>query len=93
MTYGQFETFVLVLIRVSMILYMIPLFSSAQVNRMVRFGLGLAITFVVWHVVPTIAPLDGLGRLTVAAVVSQAFVGFVFGFVAFLGVRRHPVRR
>jgi flagellar biosynthetic protein FliR len=83
LTQAQFETFVLVLVRVSVILLMIPIFQSAQVNKMVRFGLGLAITFVVWHVVPPIAPLSGLGPLT-AAVFSQALVGFVFGFVAFL---------
>jgi flagellar biosynthetic protein FliR len=83
LTAGQFETFVLVLIRVSVILLMIPIFQSSQVNPMVRFGLGLAITFVVWHTVPPITPLVGLGGMT-AAVFSQAFVGFVFGFVAFL---------
>jgi flagellar biosynthetic protein FliR len=83
LTAAQFETFLLVLVRVSVILLMIPIFQSAQVNRMVRFGLGLAIAFVVWHTVPPIAPLDGLGGLT-AAVFSQAFIGFVFGFVAFL---------
>lgn len=83
LTQAQFETFVLVLIRVSVILMMIPIFQSAQVNVRVRFGLGLAIAFVVWHVVPPIAPLSGLGPLT-AAVFSQALVGFVFGFVAFL---------
>jgi flagellar biosynthetic protein FliR len=83
LTFAQFETFVLVLIRVSIILFMIPIFSSAQVNSMVRFGLGLAVTFVVWHVVPPIAPMQGLGPMT-AAVFSQAFIGFVFGFVAYL---------
>jgi flagellar biosynthesis protein FliR len=83
LTTAQFETFVLVLTRVSVILFMIPIFSSAQVNTTVRFGLGLAVTFVVWHVVPPIAPLEGLGPLT-AAIFSQVFIGFVFGFVAFL---------
>jgi flagellar biosynthetic protein FliR len=83
LTQAQFETFVLVLIRVSVILFMIPIFQSAQVNTITRFGLGLAIAFIVWHVVPPLAaPLD-LAGLT-AAVISQAFVGFVFGFVAFL---------
>jgi flagellar biosynthesis protein FliR len=83
LTQGQFETFVLVLVRVSVILFMIPIFQSAQVNTMVRFGLGLAITFVVWHVVPPVAPMGDLGSLT-AAVFAQVFVGFVFGFIAFL---------
>ncbi len=71
------------LVRVSVILFMLPIFSSAQVNTLVRFGLGLAITFVVWSTVPPMPLLDGIGPLT-AAVFSQAFIGFVFGFVAFL---------
>jgi flagellar biosynthetic protein FliR len=83
LTYAQFETFILVLVRVSVILIMLPIFSAAQVNSLVRFGLGLVITIVVWSTVPPIAPLDGIGPLT-AAVISQAFIGFVFGFVAYL---------
>ena len=83
LTYAQFETFMLVLVRVSVILIMLPIFSAAQVNSMVRFGLGLLVTIVVWSAVPPIAPIEGLGPLT-AAVISQAFIGFVFGFVAFL---------
>jgi flagellar biosynthetic protein FliR len=83
LTYAQFETFVLVLIRVSIILYMLPLFSSSQVQPMVRMGLGLAITFVVWSTVPVSPELLGLGPMT-AAVFAQVFIGFVFGFVAFL---------
>jgi flagellar biosynthetic protein FliR len=82
LTQGQFETFILVLVRVSVILTMIPIFQSAQVNTMVRFGLGLTISYIVWSVVPPVEPL-GIGALTVA-VISQAFIGFVFGFVAFL---------
>lgn len=83
LSYAQFETFVLVLVRVSTILLMLPLFSAAQVNSMVRFGLGLVVTIVVWSTVPAVTPLEGLGPLT-AAIVSQVFVGFIFGFVAFL---------
>jgi len=83
LTYAQFETFVLVLVRVSVILFMLPIFSAAQVNSMVRFGLGLAVTFVVWSTVPPVAPLEGLGPLA-AAIFSQCFIGFIFGFVAFL---------
>jgi flagellar biosynthetic protein FliR len=83
LTYAQFETFLLVLVRVSVILIMLPIFSAAQVNSLVRFGLGLVVTIVVWSTVPPMAPIDGLGPMT-AAVFSQAFVGFVFGFVAFL---------
>ena len=83
LTAAQFETFVLVLVRVSTILFMIPIFSASQIPLQVRFGLGLTISFVVYHVVPTIAPLDGLGALT-SAVFCQAMVGLVFGFVSFL---------
>jgi len=62
LTQDQFLTFVLVMIRVSVILFMLPIFSASQVSSMVRFGLGLAITFVVWHVVPPVTGLHGLGE-------------------------------
>ena len=83
LTYAQFETFVLVMVRVSVIFLMLPLFSAAQVNPMVRFGLGFVVTIIVWSVIPPVAPLDGLGPLT-AAIFSQVFIGFIFGFVGFL---------
>jgi flagellar biosynthetic protein FliR len=79
---GQFETFVLVLVRVTAILATVPVFSQTQVPREVRFGLGLLLAFVVAQAVPAIAPL-GLGALLVA-VLSQLFVGLAFGFVAYL---------
>jgi flagellar biosynthetic protein FliR len=80
---GQFETFVLVLVRTSTILLMLPIISSNQVPQPVRFGLGLLVSFIIWRVVPPIAPLDGLGPLT-AAILSQVFIGVVFGFVSYL---------
>jgi flagellar biosynthetic protein FliR len=83
LTAGQFETFILVLVRTSVILLMLPIISSNQVPRPVRFGLGLLVSFIIWRVVPPIAPLGGLGPLT-AAVISQIFVGVVFGFISYL---------
>jgi flagellar biosynthetic protein FliR len=83
LTQAQFETFLLVLVRVSVILFMVPIFSTQYVPQQVRFGLGLVITFVLFKVVPSTPPLGGLGELT-AAVISQAFIGLVFGFIVFL---------
>ncbi len=80
---AQFETFLLVLVRTSTILFMLPIISSTQVPRQVRFGLALLISFIIWRVVPPIAPLGGLGPLT-AAVISQFVVGMVFGFISYL---------
>jgi len=80
---AQFETFLLVLVRTSTILLMLPIISSSQVPRPVRFGLGLLISFIIWRVVPPIAPLGGLGPLT-AAIFSQVMIGVVFGFVSYL---------
>jgi flagellar biosynthetic protein FliR len=83
LTPAQFETFLLVFVRVSAILFLIPIFSATQVPTTVRIALSLVISFVLYGVVPPIAPLGGLGELT-AAVFSQLLVGLVFGFVAFL---------
>ncbi len=80
---GRFETILLVLVRVSAMLAMVPIFSQTQIPRTLRFGIGLLLAFVIVRTVPTIAPLNGLGGLAVA-VAAQIFVGLVFGFVAFL---------
>ena len=80
---GQFETVLLVLVRVSAMLALVPVFSQTQVPQLVRFGLGLLLALVIVRIVPPMAPVGGLGALTVA-IAAQAFVGVVFGFVAFL---------
>ena len=80
---ARFETMLLVLVRVTTMLALMPIFSQAQIPQLVRFGLGLLLAFVIVRIVPPMAPLGGLGELTVA-ILAQAFVGLVFGFVAFL---------
>jgi flagellar biosynthetic protein FliR len=80
---ARFETLLLVVIRVTVMLAMVPIFSGTQIPIQVRVGLGFLVTFVVAGTVPTLAaPLD-LGPLMIA-IVAQAFIGFTFGFVAFL---------
>jgi len=80
---AQFETILLVLVRVGAMLTLVPIFSQTQVPQLVRFGLGLLLAFVIVRTVPVMAPLGGLGELVVA-ILAQVFVGVVFGFVAFL---------
>jgi flagellar biosynthesis protein FliR len=80
---GQFETLLLVLVRVSTMLALVPVFSQTQVPQLVRFGLGLLLAILIVRIVPPMAPVGGLGELVVA-IAAQAFVGVVFGFVAFL---------
>lgn len=83
LTQVRFETLLLVLVRVTTMLTLVPVFSGRQIPRLVRVGLGLTVAFVAARTVPTLAaPLD-LGGLTLA-VLGQAFIGVVFGFVAFL---------
>ncbi len=80
---AQFETMLLVIVRVSAMLALVPIFSQTQVPHLVRFGLAFLLAFVIARTVPVMAPLGGLGDLTVA-ILAQVFVGVVFGFVAFL---------
>jgi flagellar biosynthesis protein FliR len=82
-TQGQFETFLLIWIRVTTMLYVFPVFQAQQVPTPVRIGLGMLISFVLYHVVPTTQPLPDLGALFVAAF-SQVLLGLVVGFVAYL---------
>lgn len=79
---ASFETLILVLVRVSSMLALVPIFSQTQIPVLARFGIGLLISFVLVHTVPTMVPLS-LGQLSVA-VAAQVFIGLVFGFVSFL---------
>jgi len=83
LTQGQFETFLLLFVRVTTIMYLIPIFSAQQVPNQVRIAFGLLVTFVLYPVVPPIAAIGGLGELT-GAIFSQVMIGFCYGFVGFL---------
>jgi flagellar biosynthetic protein FliR len=80
---GQFESLILVLVRVSAMLALIPVFSQTQLPRLTRFGIGALLALIIARTLPPMAPLGGMGELVVA-VLAQFFVGLVFGFVAFL---------
>jgi flagellar biosynthetic protein FliR len=80
---ARFETLLLVLIRVTIMLALVPFFSGAQIPVTVRIGLGFLLTFVVSQTVPTLSATLTLGPF-VAAILAQTFIGLVFGFVAFL---------
>jgi flagellar biosynthetic protein FliR len=80
---GQFESLLLVLVRVSAMLALVPVFSQTQLPRLTRFGIGALLALIVARTLPPMAPLGGLGELVVA-ILAQFFVGLVFGFVAFL---------
>lgn len=80
---GQFETFLLILVRVTVVMTIIPVFSAREIPQLARIGLGLLITFVIYKTVRTIAPLPDLYALF-AAVVGQVVVGLIIGFVSYL---------
>jgi flagellar biosynthetic protein FliR len=83
LTQGQFETYLLIVVRVSAMLFMFPVFSARQIPIPVRMGLSFLVAFIVYHTVPQLPALPDLGAL-VAAVVSQIVLGVVVGFVAYL---------
>ena len=80
---ARIETYLLIAIRVGFMLALVPVLSARQIPALVRIGIMLILTVVVAKLVPTIAPLAGLGQLGVA-IIEQAVVGLIFGFVAFL---------
>ena len=80
---ARFETLLLVMIRVTLMLALVPVFSGTQIPISVRIGLGFLLTFVISQTVPTLPAPLALGPFVVAIVV-QAFIGLVFGFTAFL---------
>ncbi|GAC1655962.1 MAG: flagellar biosynthetic protein FliR [Vulcanimicrobiaceae bacterium] len=83
LTFGQFETLLLVMIRVTVIMSILPVFSAAQIPRLARIGLGLLITIVIYKTVPAIPTSLDLYSLVIA-ILSQVIVGLIFGFVSYL---------
>ncbi|MDQ6930088.1 MAG: flagellar biosynthetic protein FliR [Candidatus Eremiobacteraeota bacterium] len=83
LSFSQFETFLLVMIRVTIIMSIIPVFSASQIPRLARIGLGLLITVVIYKTVPAMHVSLDLYSLGLA-IVSQVVVGLVFGFVSYL---------
>jgi flagellar biosynthetic protein FliR len=80
---ARFETLLLVFIRVTIMLALVPVFSGSQIPIQVRLGLAFMLTFVIAQTLPTLDAALALGPLAVA-ILTQAFIGLVFGFVAFL---------
>jgi flagellar biosynthetic protein FliR len=80
---GQFETFFLILVRVSTMLFVFPVFSAKQIPALARIGLAFLISFALCHAMPPITALPDAGAL-LAAVVSQVVLGIIVGFVAYL---------
>ncbi|MHB8178545.1 MAG: flagellar biosynthetic protein FliR [Vulcanimicrobiaceae bacterium] len=81
LTGAQFETFILIFVRVASMLALYPVFGAAQIPVMVRTGLAMVITFLLYHVVPTAPVSDSIYALA-AAVVSQVVLGVIVGFLA-----------
>lgn len=86
---AQFETFLLVFVRVSAMLAVFPAISSPQVPMQVRLGLGALLSFILYRLVPVVTLDHGLYALVVA-IVSQVVLGLIVGFVAsfvFVGIQ------
>lgn len=83
LTQAQFETYLLIVVRVSTMLFVFPVFSAKQIPLLVRIGLAFLISFVIYRAVPMMPALPDVGAL-VAAVVSQVVLGVIVGFVAYL---------
>lgn len=90
-TFQDFNRFFLIFIRVGVILFMLPLFSSMVIPVLVKTGLTLLISMAIWSVVQNQfiefpATITGVALL----ITSELIVGMILGFIAqifFEGVR------
>jgi flagellar biosynthetic protein FliR len=82
-TGAQFETFLLVFLRISSMLLVFPIFSAPQIPSLVRLGFGLLFSFIIFHLVPVVHLSGNLYELAIA-VASQVVLGVIVGFVASL---------
>lgn len=80
---AQFETFLLIVVRVSTMLFVFPVFSAKQIPILVRIGIAFLIGFILYRAVPPMAALPDIAAL-IGAVFSQVVLGLIVGFVAYL---------
>jgi flagellar biosynthetic protein FliR len=79
---ARLETYFLIAIRVGFMLSLVPVLSARQIPPLIRIGIMLILTFLIAKLVPVVHALS-LGQL-VLAVMEQALVGLMYGFVSFL---------
>ena len=80
---AQFETFLLVFLRVTSMLYVFPIFSAPQIPTLVRLGFGTIISFLLYRIVPPVHLSNGIYDLVIAGA-SQVVLGMIVGFIAAL---------
>ena len=80
---AQFETFLLVFVRVSAMLFIFPIFSAPQIPLLARLGLAGLISFILFKVVPVLPASPGLYELGLG-ILCQIVLGLIVGFVASL---------
>lgn len=91
LTYQECEGFLLILIRVSVVLFMFPVFNARVIPILTKVGLTLIVTLVLYPVVNhKVGPFpDTLGGL-VGIVLSEFLIGMILGLLVqmfFEGVR------
>ena len=74
-TLQDLEYFILILVRISTFIAVAPYFSMSQVPRKVKSGLSLAVSVMLWFVIPR-------ESLEYATVIKEAIVGLLIGFSA-----------
>ncbi|HTU71488.1 MAG TPA: flagellar biosynthetic protein FliR [Candidatus Baltobacteraceae bacterium] len=83
LTTEQFEVFLLIFLRVSSMLFLFPVISSAQFPSQLRLGLGALISFIIYRTVPHPHLAGGAFELLVGAS-AQVLLGVIVGFIASL---------
>ncbi len=76
----QFKSFILVLTRISIVLFMLPIFGTAMLPNLVKAGLALTISFALFTVVrpdPNLFPESLLSSLNL--IVSELIFGLAIG--------------
>ena len=76
-------------VRVWSMLYVFPIYSAPTIPHHVRLGLGLVISFILFHVVPPMPMINSMGELAIATG-AQVVLGMIVGYVAslvFVGIQ------
>lgn len=79
----QFETYVMIFIRISAIIFSVPLFGSKECPTVAKIGLAVIIAWIVYPTVPIPAELGSMKLLQlIPALTAEIMLGIVIGFTA-----------
>lgn len=79
--FGQYQIFLLVMVRTSGIFIFSPFFSSQNIPNTMKVGLTFSLSLLITNIIPSVADLTN--EILVAVIFKELMVGLIIGFISY----------